>query len=52
MSHTAVIIGASMAGSTSNGGNAKAPTAPAANAMARRRQSQARMTLWASARKP
>jgi len=51
MSQTAIIIGARTAGSTPNGGRASAPTAPAPNAINRRRQSQARMTLWASARK-
>ena len=49
ISQTAAIIGANIAGRKSNGGKARAPIAPAPKAIARRRQSQARMTLWASA---
>ena len=48
ISHTASVIGAISAGAKSTGGMASAPAAPAAKAMPRRRQPQARITVWAS----
>ena len=43
-------MGTKKAGKNPIGAKARAPMAPPANAIKRRRQASARMTLWASAR--